>query len=230
MIEELLWDSEFFGKTIGRLSAVPQSLKTLNNAVERARRAGYRYLHCKLEGGRPEDVRLLESAGFYLTDIGVIWETPSNRPGKKGPSVKEATEEDITHIRALCRGLFKESRFYRDPFFKKDADRFFAAWVENSVMGKAADRVFFIKGAGFATARKVSHTVGEMPLIGVAKGKQGKGYGMALISAVMWWFKQMKVKTVRTRTQLRNIQAMNFYHCAGFNIAGFDIVMGKELK
>lgn len=240
MIEELRWDTEFFGKRIGRLTAVPPSLRALLAAIGHARRAGYKYLHCRLDGGRPADARLLEAAGFYMTDIGVSWDRATARHDNESYAaaavaargkvdIRIATVTDIPHLKTLCRGLFKESRFYHDPFFRRDADGFYAAWIENSVKGEAANRVFFIKGAGFVAVKKISRTVGEMPLIGVVKAKQGKGYGMALISAAMGWFRDMKIKTVRTRTQLRNIQAMNFYHSAGFRIAGADVVMGRAL-
>lgn len=229
MIEELEWDSRFFGRKIGILKSPPSSGKRLLKALDDAQSRGFRYLTCKIKKGDFKGIQLLEHVGFYLTDIGVTWEK-NIKSSTVNPGIQVALEKDIGSLKSLTKDLFRHSRFYHDPFFKKsEADKLFRAWVENSVRGDAADVVFWIKESGFVTCRRLSATRGEIPLIGVAEGKRGKGIGSSLVSAAMRWFRDEKVRGMRTRTQLVNIRAMNFYRDIGFQLKEFDVVMGKIL-
>lgn len=228
MIEPLEWDTGFFGRKIGILKRLPSGrrpLQALLRAVEDAGEEGFRYIIYKMDSVDAGNIRLLEGAGFYLTDIGVTWEC-GTEGGKRRAGVVAATDDDIGDLKKMARGLFAFSRFYHDPFFKKsEGERLFKAWVENSVRGKAADAVLWVRGAGFIVLRKASARRGEITLIGVVKGMRGKGVGRALVDAGLEWLKRNGIKTVRVRTPLVNSEGMNFYSSLGFRVAGSDVVM-----
>ncbi len=230
MIEELRWDTELFGKKIGTLKRLPSSPRRLVQAIEDVKKNRFQYLLCKLKCEDWKGIEMLEAAGFYLSDIGVIWEIDTRRDSMTTPNIRIATEKDINTLKKMTKCLFKYSRFYHDPFFTKvEADRLFAAWVENSVKGEAADIVFWIKGAGFITCRKITSEKGMIPLIGVVDTMRGKGFGNALVLAAIEWFRAEGIKRVQTRSQLTNIQAMNFYSKVGFQVIMADVVMSKIL-
>lgn len=231
MIKELGWDTEFFGRKIGTFKKPPSSRKRLVQALEDAGKEGFQYLSCRLDVTDIKGIRMLEAADFYLSDIGVTWETSTDRDVRGTADVSVAAEKDIRAVKKMTEGLFEYSRFYHDPFFKKgEADRLFKAWVENSVKRRSADIVLRMKGTGFITCRRVSASMGEISLVGVVYDKRGKGSGKALVSAALRWFREEKIKRARVRTQLMNIQGMNFYSRMGFRVTGVDVVMSKVLK
>jgi dTDP-4-amino-4,6-dideoxy-D-galactose acyltransferase len=235
-IEELKWDSAFFQRKIGTLKSPFDDLSALKDTLKKAKKDGFKYLTCRLAAQDTVLIRLLESNGFYLTDIGVTLETATRRYFQQGKqsrptkqnAIKAATLEDIPALQKYITSLFSESRFYNDSFFPgEDADRLYRAWIENSVKGDAADVVFHIPGTGFISCRKSGKNSGQIVLIGVKKRFRGKGYGTALITEAMHWFRKERVRTVTVRTQLKNDRALNFYARIGFYVKGSDIVFGK---
>jgi dTDP-4-amino-4,6-dideoxy-D-galactose acyltransferase len=237
-IEELKWDSAFFRKKIGALKAPSEDCSGLKDTLKKAKKDGFEYVACRLEMQDTGLIRHLESNGFYLADIGVTLATDTQRffqkekqsPRTKQNGIQAATPQDTPALQKYITSLFPESRFYNDPFFsKKDADKLYRAWIENSVKGEAADIVFHIPGAGFISCRKSGKNSGKIVLIGIKKGSRGKGYGTALLAEAMDWFRKERSRTVTVRTQLKNTKALNFYLHSGFMVKEYDIIFGKIL-
>jgi len=227
MIQELPWDTELFGRKIGRLTEVP-SEKILRNILRHAKKQKYRYLTCRLGADKINDVHILEKKGFYLTDIGIMLERDTDEIERTSIPVREAVIDDIAMLKEKIKGIFTNGRFYHDPFFTKDeADRLYQAWIENSVKG-FADKVFLMGSEGFITC-KVSGNAGDIPLIGVSSSSRGRGIGTALVLHALKWFKEKGVKDVTVRTQAVNIKSIKFYDHLGFEIKAIDVTMGKIL-
>ncbi len=110
---------------------------------------------------------------------------------------------------------------------KEEADNLYQAWIENSIKGNAADVVFCIPDGGFITCKKSAADTGEIVLIGTRKGIRGTGAGAALMAEAMKWFKIQGANCVSARTQLKNLNAMNFYLKLGFYVKGYDIIFAK---
>ena len=238
MIKELIWDSALFKRKIGEFIPVSRKPSRVKNALKKAKEEGFKYLICRIKSQDTVFIRLLETLGFYLTDIGVIltiktdtfFQKNSQRESIIGKSIKAAAYDDIPMLKGLVKSLFLESRFYDDPFFTKDeADRLYAAWIENSVKGQAADVVFCISQTGFIACRKSGKNSGEIVLIGIKANHRGKSFGTSLISEAMQWFKKQKITQISVRTQLKNLSALNFYVNLGFLPKEYDIVFGKIL-
>ena len=237
MISELTWDSNFFRKKIGELKVSHEPFSYVETALKRAKARGFQYIICKTESRDSGLIRFLESSGFYLSDIGITWSMRTGKFSHASGAGKEkvrksavvATIKDILMLKRITKSLFLESRFYHDPFFsKEEADSLYLAWIENSVKGLAADIVFCIPREGFITCRKNNRS-GEIVLIGVKEGSRGKGIGTALVEEAMRWFTTQGLKSVSVRTQLRNLDAMNFYPKFGFAMKSHDMVFGKIL-
>jgi len=74
-----------------------------------------------------------------------------------GLVVRTALRNDIPKLKKMSTSLFADSCFYHDPFFsKKEADTLFQAWIENSVLGDAADIFYYVPDKGFITCKKVN--------------------------------------------------------------------------
>jgi len=236
MIQELVWDSTLLGKKIGRLTITTASRAPLVADLRKAASQRFAYITCKVQGHDERFTRLLESSGFYLSDIGITWQKEINilsggTCGEPLPdTIRIAAEHDIPEIRKMSRSLFVQSRFYHDPFFsKKDADTIYQAWAENSVRREAADIVFYLPNGGFITCSKKGRGIGEIVLIGLRPAFRHKGYGTALVRKALQWFCENRIRNVRVRTQAKNISAMNFYLKSGFMMHGIDLVYAKIL-
>ncbi|MCX7793134.1 MAG: GNAT family N-acetyltransferase [Thermodesulfovibrionales bacterium] len=232
MIKELSWDSNFFGRKIGELIISEKfTFSSIKKEIKRAEEKGFDYLICRLSSFDIALISTLTMSGFYLSDIGITWVTDTRTFKFSGDPAKDrvlkAEEKDIPGLKKIAKGLFKESRFYRDPFFKKkEADKFFETWIVNSVKGISADIVLWIPKKGFISCKKEKDT-GRIVLVGVARGFQGKGLGKALVEKALRWFKDEDIFTVKVRTQLNNINAMNFYNSMNFKIETCDFVLSK---
>ena len=248
MIKELNWDSELIKRKIGMLTIHAENLSSLRKALNQAGEEGFQYLLCKLTSQDTKIIRALESEGFYLTDIGttfgintseflarnknrVFVKPPLPLLAKEGISeITAATSEDIPDLKKLIPSLFPESRFYHDPFYsKEEADSLYRAWIENSVNGQEADIVFHIPRTGFITCKKTGKQSGKIVLIGIRKSMRGKGYGSALLFRAMEWFAGQGTDVMTVRTQLKNLQGINFYLSFGFFMKEYDLMFGKMI-
>lgn len=235
MIDLLAWDSAFFGRRMGALTGAIASPQAVSAELAAAAREGFEYVICRPPVDDAAAIRALEQAGFYLTDVGVTWSSDAAAYLKRWPPVAEgpvrhATVDDVPRLSAEATTLFRRSRFYSDPFFTvAEADRLHSAWLANSVSGQAADAVLINPEAGFVTCKLTKDGNGEVSLIGVWEGSRGRGAGRDLMTAAVQWFTGRGVATVRVKTQVKNLRAMNFYHRLGFDLHAMDMTMGCML-
>lgn len=229
MIAELEWDSKFFRRKIGKLTEVPPENK-LKKLIQQAYKFEYAYLTCRVIIEGMSKIQILEDHGFYMTDIGLMWEKKIDEILEPGILVRSATIKDAPMLKSMVRGLFKDSRFYNDPFFTcEEAERFYQTWIENMVRDREIE-TFLVEDSGFIICKKLSKNMGDIPLIGVISKAQGKGIGSSLMHRALKWFNENGMKTVTVRTQANNIKAMNFYAGLGFRIKYMDTTMGLILN
>lgn len=233
MINILKWDSAFFNRKIGELDISSKSLSLVETALKKAKNEAFEYVTCRLKDFNTIQSRHLESLGFYLSDLGITWaiqpdEFSYTASNKNDTDIRLATDSDIPSIIEIARPLFGESRFYNDPFYSKDdADKLYDTWIENSVKGDAADIVLYVHKKGFITCKKTSKDKGHIAIIGITIDHRGKSLGSTLIKEALKWFQSQGVNLVSVRTQLKNLNAMNFYSKLGFYIKEYDIVYAK---
>jgi len=234
MIRQLKWDTEFFKKKIGALVFEDLSKTSLSKDLEWAKKEQYKYIVCQLKSPKPSTINLLENYRFYLSDISVIWkmrvEEYLSKVEKRGlisnAKVNQAKAKDIPELQEMIKPMFPNSRFYSDPFFShEEADNLHLVWIENSVLGKAAELVLHIPGKGFVTCKKREGEVGEIILIGVKDRFRGKNLGKVLMDSSVEWFSINGIKDIKIKTQLKNIAAMNFYRKLGFSVDGYDMTL-----
>jgi len=224
------WDSAFFGRKIGALHIDYMQPESITESLAQARKDAFHYLLCKVDSHNISVTRILEAAGFYLTDIAVIWlyEMLDNTVDYQlTRNARLATERDIPMAREMVKSLFLQSRFYNDPFYsKEEADNLFQTWIENSIKGLAAHAVFLISDKGFITCRRVENNTGEIGLIGVKKDFQRRDIGKQLLLTALSWFHSQGISKVKVKTQLRNVPALNFYSALGFTITEYSLTFG----
>ena len=238
IIRELTWDSHFFGKKIGELAVSKAGVNQLPQFLQQARTEGFEYLTCKTASLENFLIKGLETQGFNLVDIGITWSInvrsflsfTSKKPLWKTKGARIAEHRDIPMLKKMITSLFSHSRFYRDPFFtRKQANSLYRTWIENSVKGTAADIVYLVPATGLVACRKTGRGNGAIVLIGVTADARGKGIGTSLLYTAMNWFHTLGIHTVKARTQINNLGAMNFYVRSGFSMKEYDLVFAKIL-
>tara|TARA_Y100000588_G_scaffold149251_1_gene163318 strand:- start:6152 stop:6868 length:717 start_codon:yes stop_codon:yes gene_type:complete len=238
MIRELKWDTEFFKKKIGALIFDEISEVEIASELEEARKKNYKYIVCQLKSPKLSIINILEESRFYLSDVGVIWEMRvdeylsivKRKSLNHSYKPSEAEIKDIPALQEIIRPMFPNSRFYSDPFFSnEEADNLYYIWIENSVLGKAADVVFHMPGKAFVTCKKINGGFGEIILIGVKDGLRGKSLGRTLMDSSVKWFSKNQIQNIKVRTQLKNTGAMNFYRKLGFSIEGYDMIFSYAM-
>ncbi|MGC2061572.1 MAG: GNAT family N-acetyltransferase [Thermodesulfovibrionales bacterium] len=178
------------------------------------------------------DLQLLETHGFYTVDVGAVWGRKTAAFPEQPHTIKEAMARDVRRLTAMSAGLFRDSRFYNDPFFTaEEADRLYRAWIRNSVSNSLREeicRTFFIKDSGFLVYRQKANC-GDIALIGVVPEKQGRGIGRSLVLHTLSRLREDGMDTLTVRTQIKNIRAMNFYLGLGFKIQYTDTTMARVI-
>jgi ribosomal protein S18 acetylase RimI-like enzyme len=128
----------------------------------------------------------------------------------------------------MSRGIFTDGRFYHDPFFSsEEADRLYETWTANLLDG-LADKVFISGDAGFIGCALKGGT-GDIPLVGVAEGSQGRGIGTDLVKHALSWFGSQRVDEVTVRTQAGNRRAAALYQRCGFGVKETAVTMGRAV-
>jgi dTDP-4-amino-4,6-dideoxy-D-galactose acyltransferase len=227
LCELLPWDSELFGRRLARLLA-PRLDRDLLAEVERwcAERA-VDGLYFLADPADPATALLAEEAGFRLVDIRVTLglALPASRPAPAvaGVAIRPARPEDVPALRALAAVAHTDSRFYYDLHFARErCDALFAAWIEKSCLGEAAEAVLVAeiggRPAGYVTcllpaAEEARH--GRIGLFAVAEAARGRGVGSLLVAAALGWFAGRGAERVSVVTQGRNVRAQRLYQRAG---------------
>ncbi|MBI5635055.1 MAG: GNAT family N-acetyltransferase [Nitrospirae bacterium] len=228
MIQELAWDTEFFGRKIGIIPVVV-SAEEADVLIAEARKQEFRYLISRLTPTEIASVQILEQKGFYTTDIGIVWHRSLQDIESPRVLAREGTKEDNATVQQISAGIFREGRFYKDPFFtREEADRLYRTWAENLLKGDA-DKVFLIGNEGFV-ACKVNGNTGSITLIGVSAEYQNRGVGKDLVRNALAWFREKGADIATVRTQAGNRNAIAFYESVGFRVRNLDITLGRIIE
>jgi len=219
----LEWDSNFFGKRIGRAR-----VNRLDQAAAAEIRSWCRAneidcLYFLADSADPATTRLAENMHFRLVDIRLTLEQNAGPRGASGPSlsrIRSVNEQDVPALRRIAKTSHRDSRFYYDGHFPAETcDEMFGIWIEKSCRG-SAQNVFVAedegKPVGYITCHLDSPQTGQIGLISVQNDTQGKGLGRELVCQAMRWFGEQDVKTVRVVTQGRNTRAQRLYQRCGF--------------
>ena len=208
------------------MTSVPPDEDLLKKELAEAARQKFDYLSCRLWAGEIDAVQRLQRNGFYLTDLGITWERETLQSDVVSIGVREAGPTDAGSVSEMASDLFIDARFYHDPFFSRaEANNLYQTWTENLLRG-SADKVFFVANKGFI-ACKVSGSVGEIVLVGVAPAYQGQGVGTTLVQAAIGWMRSAGAGLVTVRTQAGNTNANRFYGKQGFRMKTADVTMAK---
>lgn len=213
-MEELKWDTAFFGRKTGRVRLVGDATASdIESLRLEMQREGYElvYLFCDSElpaetGMRPVDRKRTYSCVFP-------------RSVASPPGVADFTGSS-SELYELAYQAGYMSRFRRDPQIgEENFRRLYREWVDKSV--KDADTLVKVcsedgEVVGFITATIHPEMV-TIGLIATAEGYRGRGVGSRLIGSVMAEAARRRLP-VEVVTQGDNGKACRFYEGAGFHV------------
>ncbi len=220
MIEYLEWDSNFLGFKVGSISQL--NTETLEQELENAKSENYKliYLFAATDCFVPED--FLQKYNGKLVDRKVLYvHELSDRAIDNYDQTKLYTSPELSDdLLQLAYESGKYSRFKLDNNFAPIVfTNMYKLWIENSVKGQIADRIYVVEQDNKITAMvslKEKSEALHISLIATAFESQGKGYGKQLINRTKQTAIELGLKNIEVPTQYDNMQACRFYEACGF--------------
>lgn len=232
------WDSDFFQLNVGRITESRLDPASMAQALEWAGQRRIDCLYYLAELDDLDSIHLAEENGFHYIDTRVTLE---RRFEKSGPLPFDANSEvrladlnDLPALRAIARTCYHETRFYADPNFPEaQVIALYETWIENSFKG-FADAVLTMEvdhqPAGYVSCRLSGGGKGNIGLVGVKPGFQGKSLGRCLVESAVNWFAERDVESISVATQGRNFRALRLYQRCGFFTSMMQLWYHKWFK
>lgn len=221
LIEELAWDSAFFGLSVGRVRECVGSTDVelvVNEAEAREIRCAYLLTAA-------DDYELLDSAykwGFQLRDIRVKLERPVSGHPSCTTGLRRGRPDDMPRLSEIARTSFQGTRFFADERFPPDrSSALYVTWLRR---GLAADPCWITLVtedlSGFVLCRLDPPSgVGAISLIAVASDATGRGLGRRLVAGAGSVFADSGLTCATVITQGHNVAAQRLYQANGYRTA-----------
>lgn len=225
LFEMLNWDSTVLGVKVAKITAEQLSLEKLGAVLSALKQQNIQLVYWCID---PDDIvsqAAAEAQHGFLVDEKITY-TVNLLPFKE--TLQHRTWDDYEQQQAtpdlveLALESGKFSRFIQDP--KMGYERFknlYTQWINNSCNQTIAEGVIIIRGpdglAGMATVGKKNQR-GDIGLLAVAPGSQGKGYGTQLVYDAQAYFLQQGLAVAQVVTQKKNIPACKLYEKCHFTI------------
>jgi dTDP-4-amino-4,6-dideoxy-D-galactose acyltransferase len=224
----LEWDTNFFGRRIGRWNAkrlTPSGLAELD-AWRRANSVECLYF---LAGADDRDtVALAEENGFHLVEVRLLYERklsswdPERRPCEAPQvSVRPSRPEDVPALQEIAKNAYTGSRFYFDRRFSEEQwQAYYRCWIQKSVNGGAdlaltaeldGEIVGYITGLVDKDKNE-----GIYELTGVRDDARRHGVGQELFRSGIDWFVRQGIPYMWLATQGRNVPTQRMVQRDGF--------------
>jgi GNAT superfamily N-acetyltransferase len=217
----LEWDSQFFGRRIGRVCTERIGPAEVERIRQWSDAEGVECLYYLASAADAGSVRTAEEAGFRLTDIRM---TRVRELGDGFGATPEGVEpfrsEDVPALRAIARVGHRDSRFYFDGNFPRDrCDALYETWIEKSCTG-GADAVLVVRDAagvaGYMAVKLNADETGTLDLMAVAPERRRGGLGHRVVQGSLVWLADHGCRHFRVVTQGRNVGSARIFEDFGF--------------
>lgn len=235
IIDELEWDSNFFGMKIATLYPRRVRESIIRFALEKCAEEKIDCLYYLCDCHDPESIRLVEKYQFHFVDIRLEFfihldqtNPLANLAPLPGVDIRLATEKDIPELCHIAEDSYIHSRYFFDRHFPTNlCRRFYADWIAKSARGQFEKVVWVAEAegkiAGYISCTPEDLNRGRIGLVGIAPLHRGKGLGRCLIKTAFDWFLEKDLPTVGVVTQGRNIAAQRLYQSCGFRTENTEL-------
>lgn len=225
LVERLDWDSEFFGREIGRARIGRLDASLAERLAYDARAAGLACVYFAAAADDFETVVAAEGLGCHLVDVRVVLERPADAapPPPLGDAdfrIAPGREADLPRLEAIAIDVARASRYAADPRFpREETERLYRTWIRNAWNGYV-DAVLVAQGRegevlGFVCP-KMHGELCDLQLVGVASAQRQRKVGRGLVSAGITWGHENGASRLQVVTQGRNVPAQRLYQQLGF--------------
>lgn len=232
--EILDWDSCFFGKRIAKITINDPDEIYIEEKLREYKSLDFDLVYVFLKGETKLPDRLCSLYHCKLVDCKVIYQADVKGEYEVSPFITDYQGEPSgLYELALQSGVDSRYRL-DDSFSESDFEKLYKTWVDNSVSGLLADKVFIYKQQeqtieGFVTV-KIRKGEASIGLIATDAPHRGKGIGSQLLSVVKQYAKNASVSTVSVATQKQNASACAFYEKNGFILKNETTIYHAWLK
>jgi len=222
MIKFLDWDSNFFGKRIGSVHLYSPEVKELKELIKDKKENNFQLIYLFIEKPSTEIHNWIVNHSGLLVDNKVNFEKiiHSNKFNTY-PNIIEFNEFSNSKLKKLAISSGHKSRFKVDPRLNSKYEELFIIWIERSIEGVMADKVFvYIDNdeiVGFVSI-KIKEDYGQIGLIAVDDEHQKKGIGIKLIETCEAWLHNNQIFRLQVITQKENTGACLLYKKTCFAI------------
>jgi dTDP-4-amino-4,6-dideoxy-D-galactose acyltransferase len=226
-LRKLEWDSEVFGLPVYSLEATSPVYRTEVCKILGANEDVLLYVHLKDNRAEMHDMLVSQGALLFGTRLIYSKELTGDNLSESSAVVREYHGELDDRIQELSIQAGQYSRFNNDVRLKAYFNDLYTAWIENSLNGQIADKVFVYEGEGmikgFSTC-VVKNSEGWTGLISVDVSCQGKGVGTSLMAANERYFLEKQINCSKVITQEENTKACQLYESCGYEIIRREFV------
>lgn len=226
LVEILAWDSDFFGRTIGRARVGRLDATSAPRLIEEASQLGVECLYLNADIDDLATVLAAEKHGFHLVDVRVVLERTGDLalpPGEDRERfvIDGARENDLPRLREVARQVARQSRYAFDPRFSAaDTERLYRTWIDNAFKGYADAVVVARESAGGPplgfVCLKMHGELCDLQLVGVDEAHRQRRIAHALLRASLGWATGRGARRLQMVTQARNIAAQRLCQGLGF--------------
>lgn len=227
LVEELPWDSAFFGFSIGRINDGHSSGAALSAAISECRSRGIKCAYLLCAADSVKSITLAIRLGFRLVDIRMTLDRGVPVARSEVSGARRARSEDLPELVRLAGPGFERSRFFVDGRFPRErVEALFARWIARdfeSVEGEVAILERDGRIAGFASGLVSGDGTAQVGLVGVAPGFRGLGVGRQVVAGLLNLLADRGVGKVRVVTQGCNRGALRLYEECSFRTSSMDV-------
>ena len=223
IIEELKWDSKFFGLKIGKIR-LDKPLENLSEFRSLCEKNNYNLIYIFSLSRQP----LLDKDGILLADEKATYQ--------KDHSTFSTIRSDLIQINnsilntqliqlSIQSGAY--SRFKKDPMLSGKFEEMYTLWIEGAISKRLADDVLVAiideNIIGFVSVSKQGDK-GKIGLIAVSEEQKGKQIGKMLVQAAEHWYEKNDLKYAEVITQHDNKSACKFYEKNGYELTSIEYI------
>ncbi len=215
-IEPVLWDSDFFGYPIGKLTLYADE----RIDEEQCLNSNYKliYIFSEAELGPNQ----LGNLALQLADCKIDLQTKVKSEPVKSDALIQPLHQLSPELLNLVYQSGHYSRFKLDQqFVHQEFERMYLAWI-NKALDHKQQQVFGYmqqdKPVGFITVAEKNANA-DIGLIAVDEAYRGKSIGHHLVKHAHQFAQQNNLSNITVTTQLANAGAMRFYLNHGFEVA-----------
>lgn len=222
-IEQLNWDSEFFGIKIGRVIIADKinfdPIKFTEQVIEERFELVYVFSLNKI---LPDSK--IKMANIELMDIMLTMSKKFNSHGDFRYELRtELLEEELNDCYNIAEEISVVSRFYREekigPIKTK---KFYRKWIDNALNQSFSDGLFLskvnqnISGVHMVKTDEVNG-IGHCSIIGVRADYKGQGIGKNLWEQAYNYWTDKNIHKCIVPFSIQNIDSFNFHLKIGFD-------------